>query len=553
MLPTNQAKQHRIIGGQVSSAVNLIKSQLPAGVTIRQGEQYGDYTRLVFGRTGVPGEQLVMDVRMGATAAGNTPSILIRGRAPTGQASETVIGSKAVAEAGNVQAYRLETPARSIADIVKGTFKAKELERAGAMRGEKTLEQHMRSVISASSGREYEEIRQELQIPKGLPQTWGQSTPGEQVALAQTVPIVLRPSEHFSQELSRIQAQIETGEMVTGIGSLKQRGTWGAKRTSEGAYAFQKSGNVEVTQTSSGNIITRAIVTRGAAEGTTESLMKQQKMPTTIGRSRSPEVLPLRINPKTGKLEPMQAETTEGGIGIRTSRTGTIVPRAPIYARGGITYAGEGGIERNVRPMFTLFTAPPTHEGGMVISPRVAEPIAGFGFRGGGQIVDLPELKSTDLDPEQNDINRMFDLRNLSGAQSQAGARRGMSLGTINIEGKKPIGITLQKKEYLQQTAGGTLVIPPFQDAQGNFYADSGTGRFSTNRLAAALSEKLSAKGIAVENSGTGAPYLHIGSMGVISGSAKGMAGVKTAETMMGGPAGPYVNISTGDIDTVGK
>jgi len=563
---TNRTESLRISTGQVSEIVSQISKALPSGIKLEQGEQYGGYTRLIFSSV-LLGERikdkLVIDIRTGPQASGNTPSILIRGRGPVESASETYVGSKIIPASGESAAYYKETPIKSFTDIVAGTFEAKRKELGGGIRGERTLEQHMRALTSASSGKEYDEIREAWKIPKSMQQSWGRSTPGEQAQLAATTPIVLRQNMrlkgeqpvpvHFNVELARIEAQIESGETGFGVGSLSREGQWGAARTSENAYILRKTGTVEVTRTSSGNVGVRAIVARGATEGTTESLMKQQKMQTTLWRSRSPEVVPLRINQATGRMEPIEAESLEESIGIKRARGGMLVPRAPIYARGGIAYAGEGGKERNVRPMFTMFSATPTHEGGMVISPRVAQNIAGFGLATGGQIVELPKLKSTDLDPEivGNDIDKMFDIQDLSKVQVAAGARRGRNLGTLNLAGTS-LDIKLQKKEYLQQLGGATLVIPPYQDEAGNFYDDprkapKGTLVFKTDKLAENLNLRLASKGITVENTGTESPYLSIGVMGVISASAKGMAAVKTSETMIGGPTGPYVTISAGD------
>jgi hypothetical protein len=549
MLPSreNLLKQLRISQGNILATKELITRTLPAELSLTIGQQYGDYTRLIFTHTGNPTEKLVLDVRLGPMTALNTPSIAIRGDAPIDSASETLIGAKVTpVKTPNSITYQTEHSVKSLVDIVSGSFYAKELEKNNEIRGTKTIEQHFRALLAPSPGREYAKVMDKNLIPTGTQQFWSVPSPGEQIQAAYMLPISLRDGPHFSEEVNRIINQIESGEAATGLGSLKGRGTWNVKRTPSGGFVLIKTGNVEVTKTSEGLEYTSAVRLRGVKDSTVESLMKTDKMRSVVNRSRSPEVMPLQYS-TTGALTPMTVETMKD-IGVVQTGAHKLESRVPTYVKSGIIYTGEEN-ERNVRPALVLLTAMPTHEGGMMIAPKMTKNIVGFGMYGGEKI-DLPKLTGTDLSSEipGNNVSELFSTRNLNDAVSKAGSRTALSLGKLKLKSGDELALKLKRKEYDQQTNGGVLVIPPYMDKEGNWYDDdSNPNAFSTDSLKTTLTAKLASKGIRVENSGKDQVYLYVNTIDITSAASKG-EGFKGGDTPVGGPRPLQVEILSGKV-----
>jgi len=541
----------------------------------------GDYHRLVVtgfhqkSGTAFQGKQaLTLDVRFGAPTPTGAPAVFLRGLGAGEQASETIIGAKlapgtpAVGE--SALPYELQGPARSLSDLIRASIESTVKTRQKFGQSDRSIRQEMMAIISSDRPEEYAGVRRKYNIPRGIQQIWGESTPGEQLYLSRNVALSLRGSPWERQNFAR-QTQAEGGKFT----DYEQEFTTIDKMLIEGqlpgltAYAGGGGGIYTPERLGEGayQLAWMAEYRRGTPDEQAEwrgsygllwrtSPEKHAKLKTSREMSRSPILHPYvrdedniwrliesqPIDPRYAGAPSYQYDREDFGTrllsGIQpTGMIDTRVPGAkdpkwegkPAVTGAGLIYPGEQ-TERQVLAQYSLLTRMPYHPGAGLVASSVTSGISGYAVRSPGKIIDMPYETGADL--LQHGIE--IDVGTLKGFNIGASREDRIHLGVA-----KNTPIELSAKPYRQQLTGATLVIPPFMMAgKGIFISDpkavpeSQRGNVeSTAGIAQILQDQLADMGITVETTGVDKAYLQVHALSQVSIGDKGMGGLKQGAT----------------------
>jgi len=520
--------------------------------------QLGDYRRLNVWSRQHPEDRLSLDIRGGGQTASGIPAIFLKSRYASGMGgSETVIGSKLFKQ-GN--AWTMETPEKSLADIIQASYESaahvRSIAQAGTERAKRSAQQEMFAMLSRNvPDQRYEELRAQHHIPMGIEQVYGIPSAGELKRASSSIAIYMPPKAGESETIEEMENYIYYNQVQGGVqranrlaGRLLNFGLFAPKRVEAGAWRLEQIADTRYASRY-GEDRWEAFAYRGAGKDTATDpygLLKHTKTSTMWTRSRQ-EVMPLR-------------KTESGYELIRPTAIGQTSTQSP--ERGSGFYGGYGGYvqsgalfpeERtpsNVYLTRALFTNVPTHSGAGITSPEMESSVDAYGIPL-YETMPLPASTVEELMALQITNKKGKQQKPIVGATIAAGAsinlvsllQKAINPATGQVEKEMARRIATSKREYERTIVGASMVIAPYMNSMtGEFVAsrdlediENRANIVPTDKLATELEKIWSPLGVKIERSGTGGPMLALSHIGIVSAGDKGYAGLKYGATPVSG------------------